>query len=120
LQRNLVAEPIPYNIALLSDFLDFCHEHKIDVIVVEGQYNPLGVNPKNAALHERVNAALQSVTAGHHATFIPRESVLEFTEADFRDGYHVIPSAAERFRDRLMRLIAPGSGDSALTTHPQN
>jgi hypothetical protein len=104
---ELTADVIPVNLARLSDFLAFCTRSGIDVIIVEGQYNPLGVTPKNAALHAQVDAALRSVAADHHATFVPRTRILEFTESDYRDGFHVRPGAGRRFADRFFEVLDP-------------
>jgi len=116
LKKNMVEEPIPYNLALVADFIDYLHARGIGVIIVDGQYNPLGVTERNAELHRRVREALQSMASAHHAMYIPRDDVLEFTEADFVDGYHVRPSAARRFVDRLLRVIDARVRDVGTTS----
>lgn len=103
---NTSMEVIDVNNRILTHFLSYCRDESLKVIIVEGQYHPLGYTDKSLALHQVVHQNLLNIdNEFNNVTFIPRTEVMNFTEADYKDGYHVKPLPAYQFVENLMVYI---------------
>jgi hypothetical protein len=106
LTSDLSAENIPLQLSLLQDFLAFCRNEEIGVVIVEGQYHPLADTEENRRLGRRVRGELEALAGRYeNVHFIPRTELMVFTAADFRDGLHVTPDAAHEFITRLATRV---------------
>ena len=114
LGKNLKAEFIRINLALLRDFITFCGRENIHLIIVEGQYNPQAYTEQNRRMNRIVSRDLGSLASEfEYVTFLPRSAIFEFLEDDYRDGYHVKKEMGERFTKALIGYLESLSHDNA-------
>jgi hypothetical protein len=106
LNATLKKEYIDANIQFLTEFLLYCSDHRIHVIIVEGQYNPVAYSPENRDLNRIVQQRLRGLAEiFDHVTFVPKAAIFEFTESDFRDITHVTFDAGYKFTQKLMTYL---------------
>lgn len=108
LAENMKEEGIDFNVTFLRDFLTFCEEQGMKVVIIEGQYNPLAYNQKNRQINSIVDRKLQEVANNYRNTiFLRRKDVYNFTDAQYRDIYHVYPEAGLLFTENLLHSLEP-------------
>ena len=106
-------EWLDYNYTFLRDFVAFCAARRIDVVIVEGQINPIVKSAKIDALNQMARWRFAELEARfRNVTFIPAADMYQFTSADYRDLTHVIPQAAVTYTRRLSSYLAPPVGDA--------
>jgi len=104
--ENLKDEAVPLNMGFLEDFVKFCGEKGLQVIIVEGQYHPVAFRGENVRLHHKMRDAIERLCAEHpNARYIPRSEVYEFAESEFVDGTHVTKEAGEHFTRILLSRL---------------
>ncbi|MFC1771762.1 hypothetical protein ACFL3A_00235 [Pseudomonadota bacterium] len=111
--KTLSDKYIGYHLRFLEEFIRFCKEKQINVVILEGDYHPLGYSEKNLALNKIVRQALITLANDNsHVRFVPRKAAYEVTAEDFRDGTHVKRLASLEFTKRLLNHLE-GSSDQA-------
>lgn len=104
--RYLDEKAIDFNMSFLEDFLMFCEKEGFEVVIVEGQYNPLGYNEKTGRLNGLVKELMQQLPLKYkNVRFIPRAELYNFAIKDYRDVSHVVPEAARAYTGRLSALL---------------
>jgi hypothetical protein len=100
------AQWLGYNFAFLEDFLAFCQQAGIDVLVLEGQINPSAMTPAIDALNATVRERLLGYrTAYPLLRYVPADEVYRFSSDEYHDMTHVLPEAAKRYTTRLAALL---------------
>lgn len=106
LREGISEEYIGFNVTFLREFLEDTAGTGTQVVIVEGQYNPLVSTAETLALKKEVRDHLESLCASfEHARFLPAESVYVFSEEDYADLSHVKPEAGYRFAERIVALL---------------
>lgn len=102
----LKSDVVPFHIALLEEFLQWCVDEKIKVIIVEGQYR---IDGKARVPKELKKQVLQRLTRldqyGDNVTLITRSQLHEFTFDEYTDVYHVTPEAGFLFSTKLVSFL---------------
>ncbi len=94
---------IKYNRHFLSEFLSYCEDKSLKVIIVEGQYHPWAYTTKSIYLNEISVKELRSLTETFkNVTFIPRSAVIRFGQDDYSDATHVKEKPAKLFVEDLL------------------
>lgn len=98
---------LEYNFAFLQDFLAFCEQRGIQVLVLEGQINPSALTPGI----EAINATVRQRLFGYRSAFpglryVPADAVYRFASDEYHDMTHVLPDAAKRYTTRLSTLLS--------------
>jgi len=97
---------VVFNVFYLDMFLRFCSERGLAVAIVEGQYHPRGVTQDNRRLAALVKRELKHLAEKHkRVEYLDRSGIMEFTESDFTDGYHVNKEAGMAFAGRVVSLL---------------
>jgi hypothetical protein len=100
---------IQFNIECLKEFVVFCAAKNIQVIIVEGQYNPLAYTPKAMSYNTKVKEMLCGLQKEYkNVRFIPRTLCYQFNFREYRDISHVLPDAARRFTKHLSLSLLGG------------
>jgi hypothetical protein len=95
-----------YNFAFLEDFLAFCQQSGIDVLVLEGQINPSAMTPAIDALNTTVRDRLLAYRATYpRFRYVPADDVYRFSSGEYHDMTHVLPEAAKRYTTRLAAVL---------------
>jgi hypothetical protein len=103
---NLDKQWIDINMTLVDHFITWADKNNLKVVIVEGHYHP-GALKSNLLLHKKTSSELEFMCARHkNARFIQSNSIYEFTEADYRDGYHVRPEIGYKFSLKLMNILS--------------
>jgi hypothetical protein len=106
LEKNLTDKGIEFNTAFLEEFISMCDKRNINVVLVEGQYNPLGYSEKNLHLNSIVRKKLLKLSDQYKNTiFISRDKVFEFKQEDYKDGYHVTLERGKTFARQLIQYL---------------
>lgn len=95
----------PVNLLLLERFLAWTGKNKRQVVIVEGHYHPRAL-ARNEAVHAEASAQLKLVCRKfNNCSYLQNSQLYEFSESDYRDGYHVREEAGKRFTEALMKEI---------------
>lgn len=106
LQTNLDEGAIPLNMKFLKRFLSFCEKNDFKVVIVEGQYNPLGYYERNLELNEYVREEVISVVKSYkNVQFLPRTSLPSLAPEDYEDAYHIKASKSEDMARNIIKLV---------------
>lgn len=106
LRESIGAEYIAFNMTFLREFLEDTSATGTQVVVVEGQYNPLVSTAETLKLKKEVRDEVEALCASfEHARFLPAESAYVFSEEDYMDLSHVKPEAGYLFTARLVALL---------------
>lgn len=106
LKKNIDKKWVNLHFNALENFLNYCKKQSLNIIIVEGQYNPLAYTDENLALNRIVHKRLLALESQlPNVVFIPRSAVFEFSVNDYRDGFHVKPKQAYYYVEKLMRVI---------------
>jgi hypothetical protein len=97
---------IKYNSYFLAEFLKYCKDRALEVIIVEGQYNPMAWNEKSILLNKSTLKELERLDREFdNVVFIPRADIMDFNRDDYNDVMHVNPEAGYRFAEHLIRKL---------------
>lgn len=100
---------VRFNIECLREFVAFCADQNIQVIIVEGQYNPLAYTPKALNYNAKVREMLSTLPKEYkNVRFIPRTLCYQFNSGEYMDISHVVPDAARRFTKQLSLSLLGG------------
>jgi len=103
---NLDKQWIDTNLILMDRFIDWTDKNNLNVVIVEGHYHPGALKP-NLLLHKKTSSELEVMCGRYkNARFIRSDSIYEFAEADYRDGYHVRPESGYKFTLKLMSILS--------------
>ncbi|VAW87148.1 hypothetical protein MNBD_GAMMA16-10 [hydrothermal vent metagenome] len=81
------------------------------MILVEGDYHPLTYSEKNIQLNGVVKSKFAKLTDRYkNITYVPRKTISEFTDSDFRDGYHVHKRVGLEFTKELLEYLDNRAG----------
>ena len=104
---------IQFNIECLKEFIAFCKDQNIKVIIVEGQYNPLAYTPKALTYNTKVKEMLFAISQEYpNVHFIPRTLCYQFRSLEYTDISHVVPEAARRFTKQLSLPLLQGNANA--------
>jgi len=77
IENNTNRDVVDLNARILENFLAYGREEALKVIIVEGQYNPLGYTDKTLDLNKVVHHHFLNIDyAFESMTFIPRTEVM--------------------------------------------
>lgn len=97
---------LKYNTYFLEQFLLYCKDKSLKVVIVEGQYHPWAYTDKSKYLNQISRKELESIdNAFDNVVFFPREKVIAFKEEDYSDATHVKAGPAAHFADDLLEKI---------------
>jgi hypothetical protein len=100
---------VHFNIECLKEFVVFCAAKNIQVIIVEGQYNPLAYTPKALSYNSKVREMFCALQKEYkNVRFIPRTLCYQFNFREYMDISHVLPDAARRFTKHLSLSLLGG------------
>lgn len=99
-------EWLDYNVGFLKDFLAFCRERGIEVVIAEGQVNPEVRSGKVDALNAAVRARFAELELIFpNVRFVPIDDVYRFEPADYADLTHVHREAAMKYTAKLSATL---------------
>jgi hypothetical protein len=97
------------NLLLLDEFLAWARTNQIAITVTGGHYHPRAL-AQNRDLHEKASAALSALCAKYgNVTYVRSESLYAFSEADYRDGYHLTTESGLELAQRVMASLPPAA-----------
>lgn len=97
---------IKYNKYFLTQFLSYCRNKFLKVIIIEGQYHPWAYTEKSMYLNQITRRELESVAnTFDNVVFLPRSNVIRFTEQDYSDATHVKAGPANDFVKDVLKKI---------------
>jgi hypothetical protein len=100
-------EWLDYNYAFLRDFVTFCRSRGIQVVIAEGQINPIVSSPKVSALNQAVDRRFADLDAEFsNVTFIPAAEIYQFASSEYSDLTHVERPAAMAYTQRLSAYLS--------------
>jgi hypothetical protein len=100
-------EWLDYNYAFLRDFVTFCRSRGIQVVIAEGQINPIVNSPKVNALNQAVNRRFAELDGEFsNVTFIPAAEIYQFVSSEYSDLTHVERPAAMAYTRRLSAYLS--------------
>ena len=109
--NGLTDKYIGFHLQFLEEFILFCQDEGIDVVIVEGDYHPAGYSEKNLDLNKVVRQELITLASDYsHARFVPRKAAYEVKAEHFRDGTHVKTAAGLEFTGKLLGYIERNAG----------
>ena len=101
--KSLTDKYIRFHRLFLEEFIRFCQDEKIDVVIVEGDYHPSGYSEENLELNKVVRQELMTLANDYgHVKFVPRKAAYEVKAEHFRDGTHVKAAAGLEFTRKLL------------------
>ena len=101
-------EWLDYNFASLKEFVRFCHERGLDIVIAEGQVNPVVQSPKVDALEAIVRSRMAELELQFsNLTFVPASETYRFDASDYVDLTHVHREAAMKYTAHLSSLLGP-------------
>lgn len=114
-------EWVDYNFGFLKEFIRFCRDRGLTVVIAEGQVNPIVHSPKVAFLDAVVRSRFAELELQFsNLTFIPATDTVRFVPSDYVDLTHVRREAAMRYTAQLSTLLgataAPVSADACGVT----
>jgi hypothetical protein len=105
-KRALTPDALEMNVHFLDDFLGECARRNVQVVILEGQYNPLATSQAVLKLNSEVVSALRGFEQKYaHVTVIPRDKLYAFQVKDYKDLSHVQRDAAIQFNSHLSSLL---------------
>ena len=109
-QRQFVSffypEWLDYNYRLLRSFVAFCRERDIEVLIVEGQTNPIVKSEKLETLADTVRSLFRRLPLTYdNVRIVWARDIHLFTSAEYHDYTHVSPEAARIFTRALASLL---------------
>jgi hypothetical protein len=106
LANRIEPDSLEFNFFFLEEFLDFCADRGIAVMIIEGQYMPAARAATDQRANTMVRDRLQALSADREGVaFVPRDAVFEFTDAQYVDVAHVEPEAGYDFTRRLLDYL---------------
>jgi hypothetical protein len=105
-RQSLDAQEVTFQEAWLVDFLLEMNREGIEVVIVEGDYNPSAEDARLAALHGVVRSRFEDIAVEMKGVrFVRQAELYAFTSADYPDLTHVTPEAGARFARSLLELL---------------
>ncbi len=103
-------EWLDYNFAFLKEFIRFCQQRGLDIVIAEGQVNPVVQSPKVDALEAIVRARMAELELQFsNLTFVPASETFRFGPSDYVDLTHVHRDAAMKYTAQLSSLLGPAT-----------
>jgi hypothetical protein len=96
------------NIKLLRDFISFCADKDIKVVILESQYISLAHAEKNIKLNQIVVRELNKLSREYkNVKFIPKSELYQFQNTDYfvNNLTHVTKEAALRYIEQFFRYM---------------
>lgn len=101
------AEWLDFNFAFLRDFVAFCRAEGIQVVIAEGQVNPVLKSAKVDELNQIVRWRIDELKLRFpNVEYFPAAEIYQFHPADYADLTHVLRPAAMEYTHRLSSLLA--------------
>ncbi|MEQ1908814.1 MAG: hypothetical protein ABMA15_08320 [Vicinamibacterales bacterium] len=101
-------EWLDYNFAFLKEFVRFCQQRGLDIVIAEGQVNPVVQSPKVDALEAIVRSRMAELELQFsNLTFVPASDTYRFGTTDYVDLAHVHREAAMKYTAHLSSLLGP-------------
>ena len=108
-------EWLDYNFAFLKEFIRFCQQGGLDIVIAEGQVNPVVQSTKVDALEAIVRSRIAELQLQFsNLTFVPASETFRFGQSDYVDLTHVHREAAMKYTAQLSSLLGPAT-DSLST-----
>jgi len=105
------------NLSLLDEFLAWAHANRMAIMVTGGHYHPRAL-AQNRDLHEQALEALATLCAKYdNVTYVRSEQLYAFSEADYRDGYHLRSEAGLALARRVIESIPPARPVEPVPSH---
>lgn len=104
--RKLSEDHIPLSLAGLDRFIDYCNERGTKVVIVEGQYKPNALTPKNRRLRALSKARLVDLAKRYpRAFYLPSDRLPVLQETDYSDYNHVFLDVGKQYAGQIIRYI---------------
>jgi hypothetical protein len=110
--RDLDEKWFPFQMEFLGDFIRYCGQRERSVIVLGGHYHPHALD-SNPQIFEKSYTILSKLEEQYSfVRFVDLRNDFELREEDYRDGYHVTESAAQRVLPSILaRIRTPDSSE---------
>jgi hypothetical protein len=106
LRAAIAREPIAFNLHFLRRFLEDVTGQGIQVVIVEGQYNPVASDAATEAIAAEVAGRVRAMReALEGVRYVSRAELRGFVEADYVDLSHVRPEVGYAFTRDLLALL---------------
>ncbi len=93
---------LDFNLSYVEEFLALCRGEGIEVIILEGTYNPVARSEDHEYATGLIRQRLESLAARYKNTrFIPASALYRFSDSEWKDATHATEMAAYRFRTQL-------------------
>lgn len=97
---------VEMNLFFLNEFFRFCREHHIDVIMLEGNINPLAETPKSRELGLWAMGRLKDMADQYdHVRFVPASALKRLGPEDFKDIVHVKEESSPEYSQSVMNYL---------------
>jgi hypothetical protein len=97
---------MPFHLAFLTRFLEDLRAAGIQVVIVEGGYNPVAQSQEMAETARLARSSLQAIAeAFPEVRFVTREEIEGFSESDYYDLTHVTDDAGEPAARRILERL---------------
>ena len=108
-------EWLDYNFGFLKEFIRFGQQRGLDIVIAEGQVNPVVQSQKVDALEAIVRSRIEELQLQFsNLTFVPASETFRFGPSDYLDLTHVHREAAMKYTAQLSSLL--GSAVDPVTT----
>lgn len=111
--RSLSGASVDINLFFLEEFLRFCREKHIKVIILEGRINPLAETPKSRELSlVAVQKLKQMADKYNHVRFVMASELVRLEAEDFKDMIHVKPESSVKYSQSVLTYLeGAGAGN---------
>lgn len=103
---NLSQESLDLSLSALDHFFRFCDKKGIDVVVIEGQINPLAFTPGTHRLNGVAMKRLERLADQYeHVRFVPASELVRLEPGDFEDMIHANEEASRKYSECVFKYL---------------
>lgn len=97
---------VELNLLYLNKFLLFCRDRRINVIMLEGNINPLAETPQSRELgHWAIGRVKEMADQYEHVRFVPASELVRLEPEDFQDMIHANEEASRKFSECVFKYL---------------
>ena len=106
IQNGFTLDYIDLNFYAINEFIKYCKDNGIKVVIAHGQYNPVVINDRSNEMELEVKKKLMALATRYDNTqYISLDKLKVFNEEDYIDAYHVNKDAAYFYVDNLLKQL---------------
>jgi len=106
MQNGFTLDYLDLNLYAINEFIKYCKDNSIKVVITHGQYNPVVNNDTGIKMELEVKKKLTELASRYDNTqYIGLEKLKVFNEEDYIDAYHVNKDAAHFYVDSLLKQL---------------